>query len=541
MSSAVHPRPPRRVPAVLGVAAMLLVAGAGIAAWRYLHQFWIPQGDDYKFVTLNESPGITFTAGEWWRALGDDWMRRVGRLGDSVFRLIMRPGFDTWRWFAPVMLTALAWGASHWLADDRVVRRGGARAWRLRVFALVAGSLWLPAVLWTWPAMTGDAVFWADACVNYLVPLTLGMLVGGVYLRLWAGRSPGAGTLAWALPAGLLAQLMHEQTSWPLLGIAVATLVFRRGRLGRTGWVLCVAGVLGFVVQMSSPGLWTRLGTVDGGATGLDARVHKVAIATHFVVRHGSWQWGLLVLVLLGAALFARGIARWVSLAAALACGGLVGASWAWAVRTIPRDAGHKPVPPNMIFWQNLSLLAVVACLGLVAWALLLMVRAWGPAPLLAWVGFAGSLGPALLTGVNSPRAFLLPMLWLALVGLAAAVVGATRRRGAVAVAVPALVLAALAAASLAWWFPARDGLRTNRDFVALHVLPQFTDESARVDPNTILLPRPLPARDYGYSNAFLRPRYVRAWERYFGIEPGLRYRNVEASVLLERLANRPR
>lgn len=494
----------------LRFALCILIALASLCTWRDLHRFWYPAADDYKFVAITNRPGISFTVQEWATVVWNDWSWRVGRLGDGVFRLIVRPGFDTWKWFAPLCYTLLGIGIHRWLGS------------RHRELRLVAGLLVLPTALAVWPNITGDGVFWADAAVNYLVPTTLVVFVAHPALVLLRrDAEPSWRWLAFAIPAGLLAQLMHEQASWTLLGIGLVVVAAKRGRLGARSWAMVGAWLFGFVAQMSAPGLWARLGRMTTGPTGPHARVHNVALAGGTLHASSAELWVVLAVVAALGSFLLPARKRLVPALWTVGIVGLVIAGDLWVRRAPERDAAALPVAQNMLVWQSLLALCLFGTLFVGLVALWKLVDVWGYTPLLAWMAFCASWAPTVLTGVRQSRAYLVPVLWLLVVIIAALFGLAARARRSWVL--PAIVVAMLVTSSFLWWNWARPALATNHRFVTTRVLPQF-ELAAAGELNRVVLPWPMPVNDAGYNNSFSVPRYELAFERYYGIPKDVKF-----------------
>lgn len=492
-------------------------------SWFDLFRFWFPHSDDIKHIALRGGPGIHVSLEQWWSLLRTDWLHRNGRTADGALRLVVRGGFEAYRALAPVMIVVLGLALSQWLRPSR--------APFARPLRWTAGLLLLPFLLCTWRAVTGDAVMWAAAAMNYLFPATLMALLGARLLDHVRGRPMSWATAALLAPLAVLTPTLHEQTSLALTAACITTVVVLGRRTTGPCWLVLAAVLVGFGLQMSAPGLWVRLSHVQEGPTGPVISIHRFALSTHAFMLH-SWWPACLLTASAAAFLWQRGRAgRWTAAGLVASLAALAWATQGWAARTIPGDSATQLVPARMVLWQN----AVLATFLL--WALLLTLvlvqlrQVLDPGALLAWPASMAAALPILQTGILSPRAYLLPILWLLVAAAAAAASALALVRPAPRRVLTLAALAGLAVATVLWWSEARPALVENAQFVRKKVLPQF-ERAAAGDLDRILAPQPLPRPEYSYFNAFSFPRYTASFSLYYGIPEGVRFKTVPPEVV---------
>lgn len=504
----------------LGLFALAGMVVASLAAWWLLHRYWFMAGDDYLHIGIGGHQGGRFTAGDWWRALGEDWRVSNGRISDAVLRLTLRPGEWFYRLFAPLLITGMG------LAIGWTAMRG--RRSRPALWVWAAGLLTLPTLLWLSPWMAGDAVFWAAGALNYVMPLALLVLCIGVFAHLLSG-----GDVPWALMPLLvvlvmLTDAMQEMSSLALFLVVVAVIGTQRRSMGPKLWVLCGAAVLAFAVHMSAPGLWKRADLVWGTTTGgpVERLVNAIASSSAILWERTQLLW-LVLIGLLALLALRRGLGRadravaWIAVVSVV---GFVLAAGAYRSRFLLASSGTGGGPEGLTGHAAL-VVAMLAFAGVsVALVLLRAQQEVGVVPLLAWVALFGNAGFVFGGGVAGYRAHMPPAALLMLVLLALVARPAARdlrwdRIVAVAVA------AAMLMPSLGWFDHARVRLVQNQRFVETQVIPLLED-AARETSGRVVIPLVPPYPELTYGAAFLLPRYNRSLHDYFGIDPRVKLVN---------------
>lgn len=485
----------------MGVA---LILGLGGLAWWLIFRSWMMQGDDFMSATIGGARGGRFTLQAWAQDSWRDYWQATGRQAGSLFRIFLRGGPEVMRWVMPaqqvlVAASLLVWSRSS--AAPVLVRWG---------FALTAVCA-VPILAWRTPDLHGAALVWAQSSFDYVVSPAFCLLLVGCLLA-----TPATG---WTMPltvalsvVAVVAPLLHETGSIAVLAsVVVMALSGRHRPTGRARLVMALA-TLAALVQVTSPGLWKRLGAVtevqpaEAGGRLMLLRAANV-----------SWQAGAsigAVVLLASGLLVLAGLTsgrRPLLLAGALHTAAMVVvvlAQQRWG-RWTELTSYSVAMSPEQFRWAAL-LVGAAALAALSALLITLgLVGELGTGPLVALAGAAGSFVAPLLAGATTMRAILPLALWLvavifSLLGAWANHTSVAPRRLAAGAVAAALVLACWAVPL--WWWRTWTGMREN---AAVHapVLAQL--EQARLGQRTeVTFPRSYPHPELMYYYAFRLDRY---------------------------------
>lgn len=486
-------------------------------AWWLLHRWWFMSGDDYLLITQAGDVAGRFSFGDWLRFLAHEWGEVNGRTSDSLLRAVLRPGPWFYPLFAPLMLTATGLAVGAWLA---ATRPRGDRAWLYPV-----GLLVIPFLLWLNPSFSGDAVFWTAGAMNYVLPL--GAAAAGLagMVRILDGDDP---PWRWVIltAAGLaLTDSLHEVVSGALAAVAFVVIVTARGRLSGKAWALTGTSLAAFAAHICAPGLWLRSGRVtavaEAGST-VEQLLHAVAVSFTVLWSRTAWIWLGLAVVLVWLAVTTRGRHR-VPSAAAVGVG-LLGLVVGFYTHRAPAgdDAGQM-LPPGMVPFATLLLVALPVVFLMVWVALAHDRERLGWVPVMSWAGFVGSNVFVLGSGASGDRVHFLPaaLLFITVLSLVSALtrelVGRVRA-GLVGVTWVLLGLPAVIWADSAWV-----GLQANQRFVETEIIQPL---KAAAPGSSVVVSTNLPAPQMSYGFAFLMPRYEEALKIYHDLPRDLHITN---------------
>ncbi|MGB3187175.1 MAG: DUF6056 family protein, partial [Ornithinimicrobium sp.] len=226
---------------LVGLIVVLLLYGY----WWSMLRWLIFQNDDIGHGANYSSEG-SFGVSSWLQSWWRDYTIRNGRSADVVVRLLVAPGIDVARLLVPLVLTAACAAAWRFIEPSRPRFVYG--VW------LASAALLLPTIVALSPEVAGSTVLWTAGVANYVVPTAT-----AIYAASWFFRPPENGVAtSLAIVSIMAANLLHEQSSVAVLGIAIVALLVGTGRERPVVRSLFFVSVVGFAIKVTAPGLHTR-------------------------------------------------------------------------------------------------------------------------------------------------------------------------------------------------------------------------------------------------------------------------------------------
>lgn len=412
------------------------MAVISLGYWLNVFRFHLLHGDDWLNAGMPGHPAGQMDFVEWWKAYFYDYTQVNGRMADSVVRLFLIPGHWFWKVLGPVVFTGISALLYCWATTEPRARAARA-GHRLEVTPWAAGllagvcALLFPLLLRQYPIIGGEALFWMSSTVTYVVPALAVLGVGLVCARFVRGEE--IGRLA-AVNVGLMiafAHLMQEESSIAMAGVMFGTWVIGwefRGR--KVLWAWTAVSTAGLLIQTFAPGIWSRF-TLSTGHEAQDRGSRELLRG----LGNATQQLGLSnepmylaagVVAFLSAALVLLGLEggtrtrlqSWLIGSAGV--GSLVGAVVLSQVTWVRLTKGRhhfevRDMTSGRNIYYALGSVAAVTVLLVALIMLAWMLRSiWGPAPFLALGALCGSLVAPFAVGVNTPRSYVMPYVFLA-------------------------------------------------------------------------------------------------------------------------------